>query len=577
MQTDQLSAVFGALAVPIRRAILASLAGGERTVAELGAPFAISQPAVSKHLRVLEEAGLITRSKRATARLSHLRAAPLRTATAWLVDYREYWEESYDRLDESEQVLFRRLGVFAGSFPTDGAEHIAAALGDIDPVAVFDVVSRLVDKNLVVTEERPGGEQHYRLLETLRAYAVERARAAGELAPLRDAQVSFWLGWLERHESIVHTDAVIEHLELFHDSVAAALEWSTGDPERGLRMVRLLGRAWHAGGRPQAALAAVDRLMTDENAERFPLPWSAAAASVAVLVGTARSRLEADELVRRGRDLADAAGDDYLVAVNEMLLGYTAEKCDRARRLARERGQRYVECVATMAQASFVLEADPRAAWAMFDDADFRAAARESRYLRDWADRTTSRAALYLGDLERCLEITRGLCASRSLLMAESAVLLLGAAALLASDQSAADAGASVAQERHSKVPGTQTSAEFAIHQRALLVGGPARVDAGIRPESMDLRDRAAFIVMLLCREAVEAGEAGLAVEAVRTAQRAGPLGRAARAAIEATAAQDEDRWHEALSVAVEHQLRLIGVDAIEGLACVAATAESLT
>jgi DNA-binding transcriptional ArsR family regulator len=100
MPSDSLSVVFGALADPTRRAILASLADGERTVAELGAPFAISQPAVSKHLRVLEAAGLITRSKRATARLSHLRAAPLREATTWLLGYREYWEESYERLDE---------------------------------------------------------------------------------------------------------------------------------------------------------------------------------------------------------------------------------------------------------------------------------------------------------------------------------------------------------------------------------------------------------------------------------------------------------------------------------------------
>jgi DNA-binding transcriptional ArsR family regulator len=100
MSTDQLSTVFGALADPTRRAILARLAGGERTVAELGAPFAISQPAVSKHLRVLEDAGLITRSRRATARLSHLRAEPLREATSWLMDYREYWEQSFERLDE---------------------------------------------------------------------------------------------------------------------------------------------------------------------------------------------------------------------------------------------------------------------------------------------------------------------------------------------------------------------------------------------------------------------------------------------------------------------------------------------
>jgi DNA-binding transcriptional ArsR family regulator len=105
MTTDPLSAVFGALADPTRRAILASLAGGERTVAELGAPFAISQPAVSKHLRVLEEAGLITRSKRATARLSHLRAQPLEQATSWLLDYRAYWEESYERLEELVERL----------------------------------------------------------------------------------------------------------------------------------------------------------------------------------------------------------------------------------------------------------------------------------------------------------------------------------------------------------------------------------------------------------------------------------------------------------------------------------------
>jgi DNA-binding transcriptional ArsR family regulator len=99
MQADQLSTVFGALADPTRRAILASLAGGDRTVGELRAPFPISQPAISRHLRVLEQAGLITRSRRATARLSHLDAAPLREATAWLVGYREYWEASFERLD----------------------------------------------------------------------------------------------------------------------------------------------------------------------------------------------------------------------------------------------------------------------------------------------------------------------------------------------------------------------------------------------------------------------------------------------------------------------------------------------
>ncbi len=96
---DRLSAVFGALADPTRRAILERLAQGDANVAELAAPFAMSQPAISKHLKVLEKAGLISRTRQATARLSHLEADPLRTATAWLADYRAFWSESYDRLD----------------------------------------------------------------------------------------------------------------------------------------------------------------------------------------------------------------------------------------------------------------------------------------------------------------------------------------------------------------------------------------------------------------------------------------------------------------------------------------------
>lgn len=100
MSTDPLSTVFGALADPTRRAILARLAAGDASVRDLTAPFRVSQPAISRHLRVLEEAGLISRSRRATVRLSHLEAEPLRDATAWLARYRDYWDESFDRLDD---------------------------------------------------------------------------------------------------------------------------------------------------------------------------------------------------------------------------------------------------------------------------------------------------------------------------------------------------------------------------------------------------------------------------------------------------------------------------------------------
>jgi DNA-binding transcriptional ArsR family regulator len=100
MTTDQLSAVFGALADPTRRAILARLTEGDLTVGELSGRFPVSQPAISRHLKVLEGAGLISRSRRATARLSHLEAEPLREATEWLAAYRAYWDESFERLDE---------------------------------------------------------------------------------------------------------------------------------------------------------------------------------------------------------------------------------------------------------------------------------------------------------------------------------------------------------------------------------------------------------------------------------------------------------------------------------------------
>lgn len=99
MPQDHLSTTFAALADPTRRAILARLAGGEATVTELAEPFAMSLPAVSKHLKVLERAGLVARGRTAQWRPCRLEAAPLAAATAWLERYRRFWEASFDRLD----------------------------------------------------------------------------------------------------------------------------------------------------------------------------------------------------------------------------------------------------------------------------------------------------------------------------------------------------------------------------------------------------------------------------------------------------------------------------------------------
>lgn len=96
---DPLSTTFAALADPTRRAILARLAQGEASVKELAAPFELSQPAISKHLRVLERAGLIEQSQRAQWRPRRLKADPLRDVAEWVGRYRPHWEESFERLD----------------------------------------------------------------------------------------------------------------------------------------------------------------------------------------------------------------------------------------------------------------------------------------------------------------------------------------------------------------------------------------------------------------------------------------------------------------------------------------------
>ena len=99
-QTDPLSVTFAALADPTRRAILARLAKGEASVKDLSAPFEMSQPAISKHLRVLERAGLIERGRQAQWRPRRLRAGPLRDIADWVEQYRRHWEDSFERLDE---------------------------------------------------------------------------------------------------------------------------------------------------------------------------------------------------------------------------------------------------------------------------------------------------------------------------------------------------------------------------------------------------------------------------------------------------------------------------------------------
>ena len=105
MPADRLSTTFAALADPTRRAILGRLAKGERSVNELASPFKMSLPAISKHLKVLERAGLIARTREAQWRPARLRAAPLKVAAGWIERYRQFWEATFDCLDDYLQEL----------------------------------------------------------------------------------------------------------------------------------------------------------------------------------------------------------------------------------------------------------------------------------------------------------------------------------------------------------------------------------------------------------------------------------------------------------------------------------------
>lgn len=117
MPPDHLSATFAALADPTRRAILARLVSGQVSVTELAAPFEMSMPAISKHLKVLERAGLIERSRDAQRRPCRLVPVPLKQATEWMEQYRRLWAESFDRLDEYLEEMKRKERKHARKHP----------------------------------------------------------------------------------------------------------------------------------------------------------------------------------------------------------------------------------------------------------------------------------------------------------------------------------------------------------------------------------------------------------------------------------------------------------------------------
>ena len=147
---------------------------------------------------------------------------------------------------------------------------------------MFDTISRLVDKSLVLADESDEAAR-YRLLETIRAFAVNRARDAGELAGLRDAHAAWWCERVEALRVTGPTDDVIAMVDANHDDLVAALSWAAvNDIELGLRLLWPLARAFQGTGRAGDAMAACDELLAPEVEHRYPALWLRAALSAAI-------------------------------------------------------------------------------------------------------------------------------------------------------------------------------------------------------------------------------------------------------------------------------------------------------
>ncbi len=229
-------------------------------------------------------------------------------------------EWSFDLLDELERRVLRRLGAFGGAFALEAAEAVVAAPADVDPIEVFDTVSRLVDKSLVIVEDAEGGSR-YRLLETIRAFAVDRAREAGELALLRDTHALWWSSRLEELRVTGPTDDVITLVDANHEDLVAALTWAAGrDAELGLRLLWPLARGFQGTGRAGEAMPAIDILLAPDVEQRYPEAWARAAVSAAIPVLSYQGPQAFAELLTRCEAVALAIGDSYRVAITRWLL-----------------------------------------------------------------------------------------------------------------------------------------------------------------------------------------------------------------------------------------------------------------
>jgi predicted ATPase/class 3 adenylate cyclase/DNA-binding CsgD family transcriptional regulator len=480
---------------------------------------------------------------------------------------------SYERLDDAERLAFRRLGVFAGPFPLEAAEAVVASPGDIDRDGVFDLISRLVDKSLVVADDATGGPAQYRLLETLRAYAVTQAHSVGELVVLRDTHATWWTDWLEPRWAMP-SDETLEAAQQFHGNLVAALEWSVADPSHGLTLLSRLGRIWTSTSRAGDATNAIDRLLTDDNALHHAPAWLSAATETALLVFRARGITEASALVERVEHVARDACDDYHAALARVLVRVSRSDLELIRDLARERDDGYLEAEMTIQLASLVGNEDPVAAAPLLADLTRQAATIQGGRSRQGVRLAAAMASRSTGDLRTSIEQATAVLDDGFPDEVGDAINTIATAALLAGDEQALRLAGDRAVDLRRKNPGLALVADNINHRLDLLCGEDSIVDHDLAAADSSWPMTSATL-WVVGREAIDAGAPDTALTGVRALAGDSPHDRAVLAALTGAATGDEDAWHTALHLAVEHDLRLIAVDALEGLAATAAGTDS--
>jgi predicted ATPase/DNA-binding CsgD family transcriptional regulator/class 3 adenylate cyclase len=279
---------------------------------------------------------------------------------------------SHDLLDESDRVVFRRLGVFAGGFTleaaravcADGPVSAAGAGGPVTEAEVLTALGRLVDKSLVVVDE--GDEEaRYRLLETIRQYAHDKLDAAGERAATRDRHLDHFLALGEAAEPELEgadQDAWLDRVEAEHDNFRAALDWGLAqeEPERGRRLARSLVWLWYKHGDGHEGLDFMQRAI--EVAPDDPSPLQArllvAAAALSQICGEFPRIVD---YAQRGLQVATLVGDDRVRGRCLFLLGFVQfyldldaawELCLEARRCAEAAGDAFTADGALVMQGS---------------------------------------------------------------------------------------------------------------------------------------------------------------------------------------------------------------------------------